>query len=123
MGEDETIASYRIRLLDLANEAKSLGSSMSNLDLVNKVLRSLPDKFFDKVVCIETANDTCRIALDDLMASLELFEINLNREKLEREKSSSKLESNWKNLDSVRCRACTGFGHYANECANTLKRQ
>lgn len=92
MGEDETIASYRIRLVDLANEAKSLGSSMSNLDLVNKVLRSLPGKFFDKVVCIETAKDTCRIALDDLMASLELFEINLNREKLEREKSSSKLE-------------------------------
>lgn len=53
MGENEKIASYRTRLLDLANEAQSLGSPISNRELVRKVLRSLPEKFFMKVVCIE----------------------------------------------------------------------
>ncbi|XP_073035371.1 uncharacterized protein [Primulina eburnea] len=27
-----------------------------------------------------------------------------------------------KKLDSVQCRECSGFGHYANECANRLRR-
>lgn len=77
-----------------------------------------------KVVCIEEAKDISRLGLDELMASLELLEMNLDRQKLEREKSSPDCtRSKSKNLDSVRCRACTGFGHYAYECANTLRRR
>jgi hypothetical protein len=30
---------------------------------------------------------------------------------------------NKKSVESVQCRACQGFGHFANECANTLKKR
>ncbi|XP_075473849.1 uncharacterized protein LOC142504889 [Primulina tabacum] len=39
-----------------------------------------------------------------------------------RPKTELQIQSNVRNLDSVQCRECSGFGHYANECANRLRR-
>ncbi|XP_075479000.1 uncharacterized protein LOC142519868 [Primulina tabacum] len=39
-----------------------------------------------------------------------------------RPRNELQIQSNDRNLDSVQCRECSGFGHYANECANRLRR-
>ncbi|TYK02443.1 gag-pol polyprotein [Cucumis melo var. makuwa] len=45
MTEEETIAEFNVRVLDIANESDVLGEKMSDSKLVRKVLRSLPSKF------------------------------------------------------------------------------
>ncbi|XP_073019280.1 uncharacterized protein [Primulina eburnea] len=39
-----------------------------------------------------------------------------------RPKTEMQIQSNIRNLDSVQCRECSGYGHYANECANRLRK-
>ncbi|XP_073063983.1 uncharacterized protein [Primulina eburnea] len=39
-----------------------------------------------------------------------------------RPKTEVQIQSNVRNLDSVQCRECSGYGHYANECANRLRK-
>ncbi|XP_075524464.1 uncharacterized protein LOC142556847 [Primulina tabacum] len=201
MEDKESILEYDSRLRQLSNEAHSLGDPMSNERLVNKVLRSLPEKFNVKVCAIEESKDTSTINLDELMSSLRTFEMNLDLQKKDkgktialevstdsydeilqiskevnesnlgedsislitkkfgdylkkmrekkkigqksvlpnittsakaqkftpmkgqfRPKTELQIQSNVRNLDSVQCRECSGFGHYANECANRLRR-
>ncbi|XP_073024323.1 uncharacterized protein [Primulina eburnea] len=201
MEDKESILEYDSRLRQLSNEAHSLGDPMPNERLVNKVLRSLPERFNVKVCAIEESKDTSKINLDELMSSLRTFEMNLDlqrkdkgktialeasiesydeflqlskevdesdlgeesislftkkfgdylktmREKKKlgqksvlsnittstkaqkfalmkgqfRPKTELQIHSNVKNLDSVQCRECSGYGHYANECANRLRR-
>lgn len=130
MGENETIDSYTSRLFDLVNEAHSLGCPMSNEALVNKVLRSLPKKFNMKVAIIEEVKDTSTLSIHELICNLRTYEMVVAQQKLDHGKSNPKPDMNGKgkprnepnNIDSIRCRVCTGFGHYAYECANVIKR-
>ncbi|XP_073051200.1 uncharacterized protein [Primulina eburnea] len=197
MEENETIMEYDRRLREIANEASSLGDSMSNERLVSKVLRSLPERFNIKICAIDESKDTSKLNLEELISSLRTFEMNLDlqtrskgkaialqttddsvnnliqeanesnlgeetislitkkfgdylkrmRDKkksvstlkpsfipTERNKTFVPTQGNFKSrnetpgrpetkkLDSVQCRECSGFGHYANECANRLRR-
>ncbi|XP_075489478.1 uncharacterized protein LOC142528320 [Primulina tabacum] len=201
MEDKESILEYDSRLRQLSNEAHSLGDPMSNERLVNKVLRSLPERFNVKVCAIEESKDTSTINLDELISSLRTFEMNLNLQKKDKGKTIAlevstdsydeilqiskemnesdlgedyislitkkfgdylkkmrekkkigqksvlpnittsakaqkftpmkgqfrprnelQIQSNVRNLDSVQCRECSGFGNYANECANRLRR-
>ncbi|XP_073046244.1 uncharacterized protein [Primulina eburnea] len=201
MEDKESILEHDCRLRQLSNESHGLGDPIPNERLVNKVLRSLPERFNVKVFAIEESKDTSTINLDELMSSLRTFEMNLDlqrkdkgktiafkastesydeilqiskevdksdlgeesislftkkfgdylktmREKKKigqkselpnnstfakpqkftpmkgqfRPKTEVKIQSNVRNLDSVQCRECSGYGHYANECANRLKK-
>ncbi|XP_012840394.1 PREDICTED: uncharacterized protein LOC105960733 [Erythranthe guttata] len=68
MEETETISQYNEKLIDLANEFQSLGGPLSNETLVNKVLRTLLERFSMTVTAIEEAKDTSSLRLDDLIA-------------------------------------------------------
>ncbi|XP_073045932.1 uncharacterized protein [Primulina eburnea] len=81
MEENETIMEYDRRLREIANEAFSLGDSMSNERLVSKVLRSLPERFNIKICAIDESKDTSKINLEDLISSLRTFEMNLDLQK------------------------------------------
>ncbi|XP_073049011.1 uncharacterized protein [Primulina eburnea] len=201
MEDKESILEYDSRLRQLSNEAHSLGDPMPNKRLVNRVLRSLPERFNVKVCAIEESKDTSKINLNELMSSLRNFEMNLDLQRKdkwktialeasaesydeilqiskeveksdlgeesislftkkfgdylktmkEKKKSGQKsvlpnittsakaqkftpmegqfrpktevqIQSNVRNLDSVQCRECSGYGHYANECANRLRK-
>ncbi|XP_073019421.1 uncharacterized protein [Primulina eburnea] len=54
----ESILEYDSRLRQLSNEAHSLGDPMSNERMVNKVQRSLSERFNVKVCAIEESKDT-----------------------------------------------------------------
>ncbi|TYK04258.1 gag-pol polyprotein [Cucumis melo var. makuwa] len=77
MGEDETIAKFNVRVLDIANESDAHEEKMFDSKLVRKVLRSLPSKFNMKVSTIEEANDLSNMKLDELFGSPQTFEIHL----------------------------------------------
>jgi hypothetical protein len=53
MKEDETIGKYFLRVEELINAMKALGEKIEEHSLVQKILRSLPDRFNPKVSTIE----------------------------------------------------------------------
>src|SRR4030042_1308373 len=78
MRDDETIQDLHMSILDIANSSSALGENMSEEKLVRKILRSLPKKFDMKVTAIEEAQDIKDMKVDELMGSLQTFEIALN---------------------------------------------
>ncbi|CAM8890185.1 unnamed protein product [Rhodiola kirilowii] len=80
MQEDETIADFNTRILDISNEAFTLGEPMTKETLVRKVLRSLTKRFAMKALAVKEANDVKNMRLDELMGSLQTHEIDMNEE-------------------------------------------
>ena len=57
MKTGELMSDYFVRTLVIANRKKVHGEKMTNIDIIEKILRSMPSKF-DYVVClIEESND------------------------------------------------------------------
>ena len=84
MLEHETINDFNSKLCDIANEAFTFGEKYSDTKLVRKTLRSLPERFTYKVAAIEEACDVQNMRLDELMGSLQTFELNLKMNKKEK---------------------------------------
>ncbi|CAM8929385.1 unnamed protein product [Rhodiola kirilowii] len=80
MQEDETIADFNTRVLDISNEAFTLGEPMSEETLVRKVLRSLTKRYAMKALAVKEANDVKTMRLDELMGSLQSHEMDMNEE-------------------------------------------
>jgi len=75
MQEDETIHDYYMNVLDIANSFDFLGEKLSDEKLVKKILRSLPKRFDMKVTTIEEAQDISGMQVDELISSLQNFEL------------------------------------------------
>ena len=107
MIENETISDFNSKLCDIANKAFTLGEKYSDIKLVRKILRSLPEKFAYKVAAIEEARDLNTMFLKELMGSLQTFELNLKMNKKEKsialqaEKHKSSDEGNVSDDESV----------------------
>ncbi|CAM8944465.1 unnamed protein product [Rhodiola kirilowii] len=80
MKEDETIADFNTRLLDISNESFALGEPMSEENLVRTVLRSLPKRHAMKALAVKDARDVTTMRLDALMGSLQTHEMEMNEE-------------------------------------------
>ncbi|CAM8882475.1 unnamed protein product [Rhodiola kirilowii] len=80
MQEDETIADFNTRVLDISNEAFALGEPMTKETLVRKVLRSLTRRFAMKALAVKEANDVKTMRLDEMMGSLQTHETDMNVE-------------------------------------------
>ncbi|CAM8982318.1 unnamed protein product [Rhodiola kirilowii] len=80
MQEDETIADFNTQILDISNEAFSLGEPMTEETLVRKVLRSLTKRFAMKALAIKEAHDVKTLRLDELMGNLQTHETDMNEE-------------------------------------------
>jgi len=66
MLEDETFGEFYTKMSDLRNSMVSLGKSVSDVKLIRKILRSLPEHFRIKVTTIE-----------ELVGSLQTYELSL----------------------------------------------
>ncbi|CAM8937745.1 unnamed protein product [Rhodiola kirilowii] len=80
MQEDETIADFNTRVLDISNESFALGEPMSEEKLVRKVLRSLPKRYAMKALAVKEAHDARTMRLDELMGSLKAHEMEMDEE-------------------------------------------
>ncbi|KAK2380438.1 gag-protease polyprotein [Trifolium repens] len=78
MKDDESIQEFHLSLLDIANSFEALGEKMPDEKLSRKLLRSLPKRFDIKVTAIEEAHDITTMKMDELVGSLQTFEIVLN---------------------------------------------
>ncbi|XP_062119347.1 uncharacterized protein LOC133833105 [Humulus lupulus] len=77
--EEETVAEFHAKLCDISNESYALGKTYSNVKLVRKVLGVLPRKFMSKVTSIEKMRNVKELDLDELIGSLQNYEMSLTR--------------------------------------------
>ncbi|XP_058741244.1 uncharacterized protein LOC131613606 [Vicia villosa] len=89
MKEDETIHDFYMNILEIANASGALGEKMSEENLVRKILRSLPKRFAMKVTSIEESQDISKMKVDELIGSLQTFEMSIcdNGEKKNKSKT------------------------------------
>ncbi|KAA0066128.1 copia protein [Cucumis melo var. makuwa] len=71
MKESKLVSDYTSRLLVVVNEMKRFGETISDEQVVEKILRSLDEKFNFIVVAIEESKDSSTMSTDQLMGSLQ----------------------------------------------------
>ena len=70
MEEDELFDEFYAKLKDIVNSAFNLGQTILEPKIVRKVLKSLPERFHDKITAIEESKDIDKIPLTELVSNL-----------------------------------------------------
>ncbi|GAU37126.1 hypothetical protein TSUD_278780 [Trifolium subterraneum] len=79
MNDQETIAEYLARMLSLTNLMKACGEALSDRSKIEKVLRTLTEKFDHIVVAIEESKNLATMKIEDLQAYLEAHELRVKQ--------------------------------------------
>jgi hypothetical protein len=77
MLEDETFGEIYSKMSSLRNSMVSLGRPISDVKLIRKILRSLPERFRIKVTTIEESKDLEEMKIEELVGSLQTYELSL----------------------------------------------
>jgi hypothetical protein len=77
MLEDETFGEFYTKMSDLINSMVSLGKAVSDVKLIRKILKYLPERFRIKVTTIEESNDLEEMKIEELVGSLQTYELSL----------------------------------------------
>ena len=89
MDSKETINEYFSKVLAPTNQMKANGEKMSDLSIVEKILRTLSVKFDHIVVAIEESKNLTELSIDELQGSLEAHEQRLLERNTERNTEKS----------------------------------
>jgi len=77
MLEDETFGEFYSKMSDLRNSMVSLGKPISDVKLIRKIMRSLLERFRIKVNTIEEGKDLEEMKIEELVGSLQTYELSL----------------------------------------------
>jgi hypothetical protein len=77
MLEDETFGEFYSKMSNLRNQMVSLAKTVSDVKLICKILRSLPECFRIKVTTIEESKDLEEMKIEELVGSLQTYELSL----------------------------------------------
>ena len=77
MSEDESFDSFYGKLNEVVVSKFNLGEKTEDSKIVRKILRSLPEGFRAKVTAIEESNDLDDIKVQELVGSLQIYEMSL----------------------------------------------
>jgi hypothetical protein len=75
--EEETFGEFYSKMSDLRNSMVSLGKPVSDVKLIRKILRSLLERFRIKVTTIEESKDLEEMKIEELVGSLQTYELSL----------------------------------------------
>ena len=78
MSNDESFDEFYAKLNDIVNSAYNLGEIYDQPKIVRKILRSLTEYFRPKVTAITKSKDVDSIPVDELVGSLQSYELNLS---------------------------------------------
>jgi uncharacterized protein with ATP-grasp and redox domains len=104
MDEDQKVRDYFSKLLAIVHQMQNCGENITDQMVVEKVLRSLNQKFDFIVVAIEETKDMSTMRIEDLQSSLEAHEIKVINRGSERvnqqalQAQASKKDGNGKNF-------------------------
>jgi hypothetical protein len=143
MDEDETISKYFLRIEEIFNTMKGLGEMIVESFLVQKILRSLHDRFNSKVSTIEEITDLKTLTLDQLLGTLTYYEMRITKGKSTTREAYFKLEKKpdfdideieanfvrrlkkgsgkYKGKLPFKCFKCGKIGHFAYKCSHKRK--
>ena len=88
MEKKETVQDYLSRASSIVNKMKSYGEKISDQTVVEKILRTLTEKFEHVVSAILEAHDMSTYSFDELMSSLQTHEERLNRKQEKEEEKA-----------------------------------
>ena len=77
MSDDESFDEFYAKLNDIVNYAYNLGEIYDQPKIVRKILRSLIEDFRPKVTVITESKDVDSIPVDELVRSLQSYELDL----------------------------------------------
>ena len=77
MNEDEFFYSFYRKLNEVVIGKFNLGEKMKDSKVVQKILRSLSKSFRAKVTAIEESKDLNKIKVQELIGSLQTYELSL----------------------------------------------
>jgi hypothetical protein len=145
MNEDETVNKYFLRVEELVNAMKGLGEKIEDTFLVQKILRSLPNRFNPKVFAIEELNDLKTLSIDQLLGTLTAYEMRISKDKPTSREASFKADKNedsepdeieakfvrrlkkgsgkYQGKFPFKCFNCGKIGHFASKCPHKKKDQ
>src|SRR3954469_20652101 len=91
-----------MNILDIANTSGALGEKMSDEKLVRKILRSLSKRFDMKVTAIEEAQDISSMKVEELIGSLQTFEMGINENSEKKNKSIAFVSNSQEEVEESR---------------------
>ncbi|KAL0844254.1 hypothetical protein Bca101_017500 [Brassica carinata] len=137
MKETELVDEYFKRVLAITNQMRSNGETMADSNVVQKILRTLSEKFMYVVVSIEESKDIELVTLDELQSSLAVHEQKFKKQDkgddqvlkvaygrgagtrgrgaYGRGRGRSRGRT-FPNKSTVECYKCHRLGHFQNEC-------
>ena len=77
MSEDESFDSFYCKLNEVIVSKFNLGEKTEDSKIVRKILQSLPESFRAKVTAIEESKDLDDIKVQELVGSLQTYEMSL----------------------------------------------
>ena len=79
MSDDESFDEFYAKLNEIVNSAYNLGKIYDQPKIVKKILRSLTEDFTPKVTAITESKDVDSIPVDELVGSLQSYELDLSK--------------------------------------------
>ncbi|GAU40904.1 hypothetical protein TSUD_297090 [Trifolium subterraneum] len=138
MGDSETIDEYFARTMAIANKMTSYGERVTQVTIVEKILRSLTAKFNFVVCSIKQSNDVTTLSIDELHSSLIVQEQRIKSQQISREEQALKAANLGRGSginrgrgrsssrggrgrcriakEAIECFKCYKLGHYRSEC-------
>ena len=77
MSDDDLFDSFYGRLNEIVISKLNLGEKIEDANVARKILRSLPESFRAKVTTIEESKDLDEVKIQELIRSLQTYELEL----------------------------------------------
>jgi len=90
MNEEESIATYFLRVDEIINTIIGLGEEIDETIINQNILRTLPLRFNPKISSIEEFKDLNTLAMDELLGILTAYEMRIEHDKIAKKEAPFK---------------------------------